>query len=124
MNRYRILCVDDESDIREIAALSLEVDPDFEVKTCETGDVALDLASRWCPHLILLDWVMPGLNGTETLKRLRLIPEHAKTPVVFVTAHTTSREVARLMSLGAAGVVPKPFDAVKFAAVMRNFLPK
>lgn len=124
MKRYRILCVDDENDIREVAALALETDPNFEVQTCASGDAALALASRFDPHLILLDWVMPGLNGAETLRRLRETPALAKTPVVFVTAHTSAKEVARLMSLGAAGIVPKPFDPAALAGIVRNFLPK
>ena len=123
MTRYRIVYADDEADIREIAALALEMEPDFEVMTCDGGEAALELAVRWHPHLILLDYMMPDLDGPDTLKRLRQTPGVAETPVAFVTARIQSREVARLFALGAAGVVPKPFDAMTLAATVKKFLP-
>lgn len=123
MTRYRIVYADDEADIREIAALALEMEPDFEVMTCDGGEAALELAARWHPHLILLDYMMPDLDGPDTLKRLRQTPGVAETPVAFVTARIQSREVARLFALGAAGVVPKPFDAMTLAATVKKFLP-
>ena len=123
MSRYRIIYVDDEPDIREIAALALEIDPNFEVMTCPSGTAALELAPRWQPHLILLDCVMPGMDGPETLKRMRQMPDLGDTPVAFVTARIQSHEVAHLFSLGATGVVPKPFDALTLAATVKRFLP-
>ncbi len=123
MSLYRIIYADDEADIREIAALALEVDPGFDVMTCASGDAVLELAPRWQPHLILLDCVMPGLDGPETLKRLRQTPGVAETPVAFVTARIQSHEVAQLFMLGASGIVPKPFDAMTLAATVRQFLP-
>ncbi len=123
MTRYRIIYTDDEPDIREIAALALEMDPDFEVKTCERGEAAIELAARWHPHLILLDYMMPGLDGPGTLERLRRTPGIAETPVAFVTARIQSHEVARLFALGATGVLPKPFDAMTLAATVKKYLP-
>ena len=123
MTRYRIVYADDEADIREIVALALEIDPDFDVMTCDGGEAALELAARWQPHLVLLDHMMPGLDGPGTLIRLRQTPEGALMPVAFVTARIQSHEVAKLFALGAAGVVPKPFDAVTLAATVKKFLP-
>lgn len=123
MSRYRIVYVDDEPDIREIATMALEVDPEFDVVTCHSGEAALDVIPRFRPHLILLDCVMPGIDGPETLKRLRQLPELSDVPVAFVTARIQSHEVARLFSLGATGVVPKPFDALTLAETVKRFLP-
>ena len=123
MSRYRIIYTDDEADIREIAALALEMDPDFEVMTCDGGEPALELAARWHPHLILLDYMMPGLDGPATLERLRRTPAGAQTQVAFVTARVQSQDVARLFALGATGVVPKPFDPMTLAATVKKFLP-
>lgn len=123
MSRYRIIYVDDEPDIREIAALALEVDPDYDVMTCPSGQALLDAAPMWRPHLVLLDCVMPGIDGPETLTRLRQIEALVETPVAFVTARIQSHEVAKLFALGAAGVVPKPFDAMTLAETVRRFLP-
>jgi len=122
MSRYRIIYVDDEADVREIAALALEFDPDFEVMTCDSGEAALELAARWHPHLMLLDYMMPNLDGPGTLIRLRQTPDGAHFPVAFVTARLQSQDVARMIALGAAGVVPKPFDVMTFAATARKFL--
>jgi two-component system, OmpR family, response regulator len=123
MTRNRIVYVDDEADIREIAMLALELDPDFDVKTCASGGDVLDLVTLWQPDLILLDCIMPGLDGPETLQRLRRSPQAVAIPVAFVTARTQSHEVAKLFALGATGIVPKPFDAMTLAATVKRFLP-
>lgn len=123
MSRYRIIYTDDEADIREIAGLALEIDPEFEVQTCDSGEAALALAARWQPHLILLDYMMPGLDGPQTLRRLRETPEGRHLPVAFVTARVQTYDVAKLFALGASGIVPKPFDVMTLAATVRKFLP-
>ena len=122
MSRIRVLYVDDEADIREVACLALELDPDFETLACESGVKAVETAPGWQPHLILLDYIMPELDGPATLKRLRELPELQKTPVAFVTARTQAHDVAKLISLGASGVIPKPFDPATFAATAKRFV--
>ncbi|MBP6012888.1 MAG: response regulator [Alphaproteobacteria bacterium] len=122
MSRYRILYVDDEADIREVACLALELDEEIETLACPSGAQAVEVAPRWQPHLILLDYIMPELDGPGTLKRLRENPELQTIPVAFVTARTQAHDVAKLITLGAAGVIPKPFDPQTFASMAKRFL--
>ncbi len=118
----RILYVDDEEDIREVAVMSLELDPGFDVRTAASGAQALAEASAWRPRLILLDVMMPQMDGVETLRRLREDAETATIPVVFVTARTRAEDVARFIALGAAGVIAKPFDPMALAGEVREHL--
>jgi two-component system, OmpR family, response regulator len=112
----RILYVDDEEDIREIACLSLSLDPSVEVRACASGAEAVTAALAWQPDLILLDVMMPDMDGPGTLLALRRHPAAAAIPVVFVTARTQARDVEKLRALGAAGVIAKPFDPMTLAA--------
>ncbi len=118
----RILYVDDEADIREIVQLSLELDPDLEVRSCASGEEGLELAAAWRPNLILLDVMMPGMDGPTTFARLREQPETAGIPVVFITARTQMQEVQRFRELGARGVLAKPFDPMTLADQVRALL--
>ncbi|MCT2558428.1 response regulator [Tsuneonella sp. YG55] len=118
----RILYVDDEPDIREIAELSLSLDPHFEVRTAESGPQAIELANDWRPSLILLDVMMPGMDGPEVLDRLRSDPLTAAIPVVFVTARAQRSEIQNFRTLDAIGVIAKPFDPITLAAQVRAFL--
>jgi CheY-like chemotaxis protein len=88
----RILYIDDEADIREVAQMSLELDPEFEVRSCASGPDGIAEAAGWRPTLILLDVMMPGMDGPTTLARLREQPETANIPVVLITARTQARE--------------------------------
>lgn len=119
---HRILYVDDEGDIREVAAMALELDPELEVRTCESGAEALGVAAEWQPRLILLDVMMPGMDGPTTLAKLRERPETGDIPVVFITARTQAQEVEGFKALGAKGVIPKPFDPMSLAAKVREHL--
>ncbi|MFN6935158.1 MAG: response regulator [Tsuneonella sp.] len=118
----RILYVDDEADIREVAQLSLELDPDLEVRSCASGAEGLGVAIEWHPHLILLDVMMPGMDGPTTFTRLREQSETADIPVVFITARTQAHEVERFYELGAWGVLAKPFDPMTLADQVRALL--
>jgi CheY-like chemotaxis protein len=121
MSTLCILYVDDEPDIREIAALSLGLDPQIECRAVESGASALKLldVSDWTPDLILLDVMMPGLDGPATLAKLRLLPRFAKTPVVFMTARAQGFERSKLLQLGAVAVIPKPFDPMSLASQLQ-----
>ncbi len=116
----KILYVDDEDDIREIAQMSLELDPEFEVRLCSSGHQALQEVTDWQPDLILLDVMMPEMDGPETLRRLAAAPSTAAIPVVFITARTQTHEVARFLSMGAVGVIAKPFDPMKLAGEVKR----
>lgn len=104
----RILYVDDEPDIREIAVFSLQLDPSMEVRSCESGAEALQVAAEWKPDLILLDVMMPGMDGPTTLARLQEQEPTADVPVVFITARTQPAEIERFKALGAQGVIASP----------------
>ena len=111
-----VLLVDDEPDIRTIGAMSLSRVGKLEVKTASSGAEALKLAAEWNPDVVLLDVMMPDMDGPATLVELR---KTMKTPVIFMTAKVLRDEVDRWMSLGAIGVIRKPFDPMKLPSEVR-----
>lgn len=122
MSALRILHVDDEPDIREVVEMSLGLDPGLTVHSCGSGMDALKAAAEWSPNLILMDVMMPVMDGPTTLIHLRESPQTAAIPVVFMTARAQTRELNHFRSLGAAGVIPKPFDPMTLAVSVRNCL--
>lgn len=118
----KILYVDDEDDIREIAQMSLELESSFAVDTCASGAAALIRAAAWQPDLILLDVMMPDMDGPETLARLAEMHETAKIPVAFVTARTQTHQVNQYLELGAIGVIAKPFDPMALAGDVKKLV--
>jgi len=106
----KILLVEDNHDIRTIVKAALESVGGFEVRACESGAEALEALAGFEPQLILLDVMMPDLDGPGVLARLREQPDTAEIPVIFLTAKATKDEVQRLRALGAADVLTKPFD--------------
>jgi CheY-like chemotaxis protein len=122
MTAIRILHVDDEPDIREVVELSLGLDPIFVLQSCGSGKEALAVAAQWQPDFILLDVMMPVMDGPATLAQLRQNARTAGIPVIFMTARAQAREVDRFRSLGAVGVIPKPFDPMTLAASVRSYV--
>jgi len=116
----RILYVEDESDIRTIAVTVLEAVGGFTVLACQSGKEALEAAPGANADLILLDVMMPGLDGPATLKALREMPEMAQTPAIFMTAKVEPGEIRHIRSLGAIDVIPKPFDPMMLSAQIRE----
>ncbi|WP_116081943.1 response regulator [Tropicimonas sp. IMCC34011] len=116
----KILHVDDDVDIQFIARMSLESVGGFEVAQASSGADALDLVTSFSPDLILLDVMMPCMDGEETLSRLREIPGQMDTPVVFVTAKAHSENVSRLLGQGAIDVITKPFDPMTLPQVVQR----
>jgi two-component system OmpR family response regulator len=118
----RILLVEDDPDIRSVARLALEATGGHTVQACESGREALATAPRFAPDLVLLDVMMPEMDGPATLRALRELPETAQTPIIFMTAKVQPQEVARYRNLGAVGVVAKPFDPMTLSRQIRNIL--
>ncbi|RZI99470.1 MAG: response regulator [Brevundimonas sp.] len=118
-----ILHVDDEPDIREVAALSLRLDPEITLVSAASGEEALSkLYGGLRPDVILLDVMMPKLDGPGTLARIRDIEGHADTPVIFMTARAQTQEQHRYLTLGAKAVILKPFDPMTLARDVRDAL--
>lgn len=115
----RILYVEDDQDIQAIAMMVLETISGFTLEPCSSGAEALQKAVAFKPDLVLLDVMMPGMDGPETLKGLRAFPELATTPVVFMTAKVQPQEVEDYLNLGAIGVIAKPFDPMTLAQELR-----
>jgi len=116
----RILYVDDELILRKMTRATLEKLGGFTVGMASSGKEALDLAPEFQPDLILLDVMMPGMDGPTTLEELRKIPETVKTPVVFITAKAQADDIARFLALDAIGVVTKPFDPKDLIETLRR----
>jgi CheY-like chemotaxis protein len=118
----RILIVDDEDDIREVAQVSLELVGGFEVLTASSGRDGIEQARGEQPDAILLDVMMPEMDGPATLVGLRADPATRDIPVVFLTAKTHAAERHRLSQLGAAAILTKPFDPLKLAKDLASAL--
>jgi two-component system OmpR family response regulator len=106
----RVLYVDDDDDIREIVLMSLSLDGDLSVDACDGGECALRQMRAARPDLVMLDVMMPGMDGPAILALMRADAELRDIPVIFMTAKTSSSEVARFRELSAIGVIAKPFD--------------
>ncbi|HEY4274907.1 MAG TPA: response regulator [Rhizomicrobium sp.] len=115
-----ILCVDDEEDIRDVVRLCLEMADGFVIDVCTSGAEAVAFLEKARPDLVLLDVMMPGMDGPATLAALRGTAHGKTVPVVFMTARIREAEIAQYLALGAAGVVPKPFNPATLAEDVRR----
>ncbi len=111
----QILIIDDEDDIREVAALSLESVAGWEVVTASSGSQGLARAAEHQPDAILLDVMMPGMDGPTTFRELRKNPVTAKIPVLLLTAKVQNSDQRRFADLGVESVLFKPFDPLTLA---------
>jgi two-component system OmpR family response regulator len=112
-NCRSVLYVDDDPDICEVVQAALGLIAGLTVHIANSGERAIDLAFELRPDLILMDVMMPGMDGPTTLKRLRASPLISDIPVIFLTAKVLPTEVAHFLQLGALGVIGKPFDPLK-----------
>ena len=117
---HRILYIEDEVDIQVVARLALEALGGFTVDTCSSGREGIARAQAAAPDLILLDVMMPDMDGPATLQALRQVPALAGVPVVFMTAKVQPQEVAHYRALGAVAVIAKPFDPMLLAQQVRD----
>ncbi|MFC1750422.1 response regulator [Pseudomonadota bacterium] len=116
----RILYVEDEPDIQAVAKIALEAVGGFELKVCSSGEEAMKDPVSFAPDLLLLDVMMPGMDGPTTLAELRKLPELADVPVIFMTAKVQPQEIEHFKSLGAIDVVAKPFDPMTLAQTIKE----
>jgi CheY-like chemotaxis protein len=116
----RVLHVEDEPDIREVALMALELVGGMTVAQAGSGRDALAQAKTFAPDLILMDVMMPGMDGPSTLAELRKCPETASIPVIFMTAKVQSQEIERYRAMGAMDVIPKPFDPMTLPDQIRE----
>lgn len=120
----RVLLVDDEPDIRQIAELSLRAVARWEVVAAGSGRQAVEVAEASRPDVILLDVMMPSMDGPTTLGELRRSPALRGVPVIFMTAKAQKHEIERYLALGASGVIIKPFDPMSLAAEIRRIVER
>jgi CheY-like chemotaxis protein len=118
----KVLIIDDEEDIRQIASLSLGILGGLDVIEAEGGCDGVEKASSEKPDVILLDIMMPVMDGPTTLAALRDNPATKEIPVIFLTARAMTTEVERLKSMGAAGILTKPFDPIALASQVKQIL--
>jgi CheY-like chemotaxis protein len=111
----KILLVEDEPDIREITQSALELVGGYEVDTACNGLEGITKAEQFMPDLILMDMMMPGMNGTSTLMEMRQNDKIRHIPIIFMTAKVQQHEVSGYISLGALDVISKPFDPMQLS---------
>jgi CheY-like chemotaxis protein len=116
----RIMMVEDEPDIQTIARLALETVGGLIVEICSSGSQALAAVSVWKPDLILLDVMMPDMDGPTTFQKLKTLPETSSIPVIFMTAKVQPKEIESYKALGAIDVIAKPFDPMTLADTIKS----
>ncbi|MES2130305.1 MAG: response regulator [Pseudomonadota bacterium] len=117
----KILYVEDEPSIRMIAQIALETVGGFTLRTCSSGREAMTPESiAFAPDIIVLDVMLPEMDGPTILLHMRQIEAFANTPVVFMTAKVQANEVGEYLDLGAIGVIPKPFDPMTLSSQLQE----
>jgi CheY-like chemotaxis protein len=119
-----ILYVEDDLMVRTTAKLVMEVLGKFDVRECSSGREALVAARDFQPDLILLDVLMPELDGVNTLAMLRRMPHLADVPALFVTGLTSEEDLQRYMDAGAIGVIPKPVMPMRLTGQLQTLWSK
>lgn len=119
---HKVLYVDDNDAVRGVAEMCLAVSDQLTVKTCRSGREAIDITAEWQPDLVMMDVMMPGIDGITAFRLMRERPETRDVNLVFVTARVQKEEVAEYMELGAAGVIEKPFVPTELAKQALSFM--
>ena len=122
MTRKHILVIDDEDDIREVARMTLDLVGGMQVTTAASGAEGIAAAAEVKPDAILLDVMMPGLDGPETFRRLREQDSTRDIPVVLLTAKVQAADRKRFEDLGVTGVLTKPFDPMQLSEQVSDAL--
>lgn len=118
----KLLHVDDDADILELAKMSLELMDDIEVVDCVSGEEALSTVEEFKPDVFLLDVMMPSMSGPETLEKLRQVPGLETVPAIFMTAQVGVGTWTELFDLGATEVIAKPFDPMTLGVEIKAAL--
>lgn len=118
----RILFIDDEEDIQTLAGFCLELEANWQLITASNGQEGIAIAAVEQPDAILLDVMMPDLDGLQTLEKLRSNPQTQHIPVIFLTAKVQASDRRRFYAAGAIGVINKPFNALTLASQIAGFL--
>lgn len=116
----RIMYIEDDPSIQRLVQLTLERVGGYQVKVCDSGEQALLDVVEFAPDLILLDVMMPGMDGPQTLAALRAWEVTQHLPVIFMTAKAVADEVSSFMSLGVQGVIIKPFNPMTLATEIQE----
>lgn len=116
----KVLYIEDEPDIRAVAEIALQQIGGLVLKCCASGPEGLESISDFDPQLILLDVMMPGMDGPTVLTHIRENTDYQHIPVVFITAKVQAAEVEDLMKLGAFAVISKPFSPMEIAGQLRD----
>jgi CheY-like chemotaxis protein len=116
----RILLVEDDPDIQTVTSMALGSFGGYTVHVCGSAAEAIESATEFLPDLILLDVMMPGMDGMDTLRALREIPATASTPVIFLTARVQPADVARYKELDSLAVIRKPFEPTALVETIQD----
>jgi CheY-like chemotaxis protein len=119
---HRILLIDDEDDIREVASLTLEATAGWEVRTANSGAAGIAAAQQDRPEAILMDVMMPEMDGPTTFREMQKYPDLAQIPVILLTAKVQGVDQRRFADLGVAAVLFKPFDPMTLAQQIADVL--
>jgi two-component system, OmpR family, response regulator len=118
MTLQRVMHVEDDESIRTVAEIALVDVAGFTLLSCDSGQSALAQAEAFAPQLILLDVMMPQMDGLQTLAALRQLPKLRNTPVVFMTAKIQQAEKQRYLDVGAVGIIEKPFEPMELGDML------
>lgn len=118
----RILFIDDEEDIKTLARFCIELESDWQLMTAASGEEGLAIAEAEQPDAILLDVMMPELDGLQTLAQLQVNPKTKHIPTIFITAKAQAADRRKFYAAGAKGVINKPFDSLTLSSQIAGFL--
>jgi DNA-binding response OmpR family regulator len=122
MNNKRILLIDDEETIQEVVQVGIEIEAGWQVAIASSGLEGIDLAQSQQPDAILLDVMMPDMDGISTLSNLKANAKTSAIPVIFLTAKTQATEKNELQNLGVVDVITKPFNSMTLASQIAKIL--
>ncbi len=124
MNKKHILIIEDDTGIQAVTQFSLEIEEDWQVTTALRGKEGLLKAKNLHPDVILLDIVMPDINGLEIIKELQNNQATKKIPIILFTAKAMGNDILKLQNSGVIGIITKPFDCLTLSATISNILDR